>query len=196
MVTDEALMRAVREGDIGQLGVLFERYRASLFDFLSRTLGDRSVAEDLVQDVFVRVLKYRQTYRDDGCFETWVFRIARNAKADYLRKRIGLERVGELTIDPPASDPGPAQLFERSRDTELLKRALMRLPEDKRELLVLARYRNMQYEQIAALLNIETGAVKVRVHRAMKELREAFQRVTDEERPCGVKTSSSTWRTI
>ena len=69
-------MLAVRAGDIGKLGVLFERYHAPLFAFISRTMGDRAAAEDLVQDVFVRILKYSQTYREDGCFETWVFRIA------------------------------------------------------------------------------------------------------------------------
>ena len=78
-----------------------------------------------------------------------------------------------------------------SADTARLKRALMRMPADKRELLVLARYRNMRYEQIAAVLEIEVGAVKVRVHRALKQLREVFEQLTNEEAPCGVKTPRS-----
>ena len=77
-------MQAVRDGDVSQLGQLFERYHARLFEFLSRMTGNRVAAEDLVQDVFVRILKYRATYRDDGRFETWLFRIARNARADYF----------------------------------------------------------------------------------------------------------------
>ena len=80
-------MRAVRDGDVSQLGQLFERYHARLFEFLNRMTGNRVAAEDLVQDVFVRILKYRGTYRDDGRFETWLFRIARNARADYFRRR-------------------------------------------------------------------------------------------------------------
>jgi RNA polymerase sigma-70 factor (ECF subfamily) len=63
-------MRAVRGGDVARLGVLFERYHRALFDFLTRMTGDRAAAEDLVQDVFIRVLKYRATFRDDGSFET------------------------------------------------------------------------------------------------------------------------------
>src|SRR5262245_493083 len=86
-VTDEALMQAVRDGDLAKLGVLFERHHRSLFDFLCRVTGDRAKAEDLVQDVFVRMLKYRATYRDDGRFETWMFHLARNARADYFRLR-------------------------------------------------------------------------------------------------------------
>ena len=65
-------MRAVRDGDVSRLGVLFERYHLALFDFLSRMTGNAGVAEDLVQDVFVRVLKYRATFRDEGRFETWI----------------------------------------------------------------------------------------------------------------------------
>ena len=75
-------MLAVRTGDAGQLGRLFERHHVTLFEFLYRTTGDRTGAEDLVQDVFVRILKYRHTYRDGSSFVTWMYRIARNARAD------------------------------------------------------------------------------------------------------------------
>jgi RNA polymerase sigma-70 factor, ECF subfamily len=186
-------MRAVRAGDCGQLGGLFERYHVALFDFLCRTTGDRTAAEDLVQDVFVRILKYRHTYRDDSCFETWLFRIARNARADFFRRRTPVRTVDmDHARDEPATDDAdPVLGLQMSADTARLKRALMRLPEDKRELLVLARYRNMRYDQIAALLEIEVGAVKVRVHRALKQLRAVFEQLSNEEAPCGVKTPLS-----
>ena len=63
-------MIAVREGDLAKLGLLFERYHVALFDFLNRMTGDWTAAEDLVQDIFIRILKYRATYRDGGRFET------------------------------------------------------------------------------------------------------------------------------
>jgi RNA polymerase sigma-70 factor, ECF subfamily len=169
--SDEALMLAVKRGEVNRLGELFDRYHLPLFDFLSRTTGDRAAAEDLVQDVFVRVLKYRDSYRDEGCFEAWLYRIARNARADHFKRRKTAEPVPLLDIDPPAPVPGPQQLLEARRDVERVTRALARLPEDKRELLVLAKYRGLKYERIAAILDIEVGAVKVRVHRAVKELR-------------------------
>ena len=80
-------MRCCARGDVAKLGVLFERYHRPLFEFLARMTGNPAAAEDLVQDVFVRVLKYRATWRDEGRFETWLFRIARNARADYFRAR-------------------------------------------------------------------------------------------------------------
>ena len=187
-VTDEVLMLAVRDGDLASLGLLFERHHVALFGFLSRMTGDRSAAEDLVQDVFVRVLKYRGTYREGGSFETWLFRIARNARADHFRKRRRVESVPDEQLEEPSAAPGPAHQFERGRERDRLKRALLMLREDKRELIVLVRYHGMTHEEVAELLGIDRGAVKVRMHRAMKELRDIFQRLS-ERPPCDVKTS-------
>jgi RNA polymerase sigma factor (sigma-70 family) len=177
-VTDETLMDAVRTGDLAKLGILFERHHRALFDFLVRMTGNASAAEDLVQDVFVRVLKYRATWRGEGRFETWLFRIARNARADYFRTRTPDAPIEEAA-DHPSSAPLPGELLARTRDVVRLQRALMLLREDKRELIVLARYRGMKLEAIADLLGIEVGAVKVRIHRAVKELRDIFLRLNE-----------------
>src|SRR5258705_10520740 len=83
-VTDETLMHAVRNGDVAKLGLLFERYHRPLFDFLARMTGNAAVAEDLVQDGFVRVLKYRATCRDEGRFETWLVPIRRKRRAHHF----------------------------------------------------------------------------------------------------------------
>ena len=92
-------MRAVRDGDLSQLGTLFERYHPALHDFLCRMTGNAAVAEDLVQDVFLRVLKYRATFRDEGQFDTWLYRIARNARTDYFRSRRPTESIDEGAMD-------------------------------------------------------------------------------------------------
>ena len=189
-------MRAVRDGDVGQLGVLFERYHGPVFDFLSRMTGDRLAAEDMVQDVFMRILKYRATYRDGGSFETWLFRIARNARADYFRQRPPVDALGDDVLERPETQPGPARRLEAARERDRLRRALMQLREDKRELLVLARYRDMKYEQIADILGIEVGAVKVRVHRALRELREIFLEMKDENPTWTAKPSRRTFQII
>jgi len=117
-VTDETLMEAVRIGDLAKLGILFERHHRALFDFLVRMTGNVSVAEDLVQDVFVRVLKYRATWRSEGRFETWLFRIARHARADYFRTRTADAPIDEAA-EHPSGAPLPGDLLVRivtSRD--------------------------------------------------------------------------------
>jgi len=171
-------MEAVRKGELAKLGILFERHHRPLFDFLARMTGNASTAEDLVQEVFVRVLKYRATWRGEGRFDTWLFRIARNARADYFRTRRPDAPIDEAD-DHPSHAPLPGDLLARNRDVARLQRALMLLREDKRELIVLARYRGMKLEAIADLLGIEVGTVKVRIHRAVKELRDIFLQLNE-----------------
>jgi RNA polymerase sigma factor (sigma-70 family) len=188
-------MRGVRDGDVAGLGQLFERHHAGLFDFFSRTLGDRPAAEDLVQEVFIRILKYRRTYRDDGRFQTWMFHVARNVRNDHIRRR----RPDQLTADmpePAAAGADQAAAVENAEDVERLRRALLRLPDDRREVVVLARYHGMTHEQIAAVLRVEPGAVRVRLHRALKELRALVEAMTTGERTCDANKSSSGFRTF
>jgi RNA polymerase sigma factor (sigma-70 family) len=184
-VTDELLMQAVREGQLEALGELFERHHRPVFHFLSRTTGDPAVSEDLVQEVFVRILKYRHTYEPESRFETWLFRIARNARADHFRRRPPAALPVDEALDVAAPSPGPAQQLQQGVDQRQLERALHALDEEPRDLLVLARFHGMRYERIGELLGIEVGAVKVRVHRAMKQLRAHFFRL--EDAPCAVK---------
>jgi RNA polymerase sigma-70 factor, ECF subfamily len=178
-VTDELLMAKVRDGDLAPLGVLFERYHLRLFDFLSRVTGDRVEAQDLVQDVFVRVLKYRSTYRNGASVQTWLFRIARNSTADYFRRRPRREWPTEALRDSPDVGPDPEQIFESSRNQLRLHRALMALRDDQRELIVLARYQGLSSEQLAEIYGLEVGTVRVRIHRAVGELRDIFEHVSD-----------------
>lgn len=186
--TDEALMRAVREGDLAKLGELFDRHHRALFDFLARMTGSRQVAEDLVQEVFLRVLKYRASYRDEARFLAWLYRIARNARIDHFgRRETALPLSGEA-LQTPAVEPGPEGQLEQAGEAGRLRAALLKLRADRRELLILARYQGMTHEDIALLLGIEVGAVKVRVHRALKELREIFLSMEDTS-SCNAKTS-------
>lgn len=178
-------MRAVQGGELDALGELFERHHRPVFHFLSRTTGDAALAEDLVQEVFVRILKYRHTYDAASRFETWLFRIARNARTDHFRKKAPVPAPVQEALELPGHEPRPDRLLEHDADVRQLERALQQLPEEPRDLLVLTRYQGLPYERIAELLGIEVGAVKVRVHRAMKQLRTLFLRLEDE--PCVVK---------
>ena len=169
-VPDEDVMLQVRDGEVHMLGVLFDRYQAPLFNFYSKMTQDRTVSEDLVQEVFLRILRYRQTYRPGTAFRTWMYQIARNTRIDQLRKT----RPESPLATEPTAPAKIADSAERQQEAQLLQRALMQLPEDKREILVLSRFQEMKYDEIARLLGCETGAVKVRVHRALQQLREVY----------------------
>jgi RNA polymerase sigma factor (sigma-70 family) len=180
---DDMEMLAVREGDVGKMGTLFERHHRMLFNFFLRLTGSRAISEDLVQDVFFRMLKYRHTYQPENNFMAWMYRVARNAHLDHARK-LKLELVPDTDEQPwePAShDPSPHQKLEQEQEVALLRRALDRLPVEKREVLVLSRFQNLKYDEIAEILGCEVGAVKVRVYRATKELSEIYFELAGEK---------------
>jgi RNA polymerase sigma-70 factor (ECF subfamily) len=180
--SDHLLMTRVREGDVSQLGVLFERYHGVLFNFFLRMSGRRQLSEDLVQEVFVRILKYRATYRDDGNFTTWMYKIARHVRFDDLRKRRPESALGDEDADRHVSHlPPPGERLERDQEARMLRGALARIAPDKREVLILSRYQFMKYEEIAEVLGCGVGAVKVRVYRAIRELREIFFELAGEK---------------
>jgi len=187
-------MQAVRKGDFAQLGVLFDRHHHEVYQFLVRTTGQRSIAEDLVQDVFERILKYRETYRGEAGFRPWLFRIACNARADHFRK-LGPTTPWTEELDPEDASAGPEQQVEGASDTARLQRALQDLRADKRDLIVLARFSDLKYETIAELLGVDVGTIKVRVHRALKELRDKFLAL-DTRQSCVVKNFPSGTPTI
>src|SRR5215467_11408052 len=193
--TDEKLMLAVRNGDVSKLGLLFDRHHRALFDFFARMTGSRMAAEDLVQDVFFRILKYRKTFRDESRFKAWMFHIARNARADYYRKHQTEMPAPEDDFERlPSSVRMPGQDLEQEQQTFLLECALLKLPPEKREVLILSRYQDLKYEQIAELMDCEVGTIKVRVYRAIKELRDIFFRLSSEKPPCNVKRSVNNLR--
>jgi RNA polymerase sigma factor (sigma-70 family) len=177
--SDEELMLSVREGRGEMLGVLFDRYQVPLFNFYAKLTGDRAASEDLVQEVFLRILKYRRTYRPDKPFRTWIYQIARNTRLDHVRKH-----RPETSWEPELAPAAPAEVdtAQQNQELALLQRAWMHLPEAQREVLLLTRFQELDYHQVGQLLGCEAGAVKVRVHRALKELREIFRRL-ESSRP-------------
>lgn len=166
-------MLQVKSGDTEKLGLLFERYNRPLFGYFMRITGCRQSSEDLVQNVFVRILKYRHTYKDDGAFSPWLYRIARNTHVDYYRKRQHGVAVDEIT--EPDQLPGKNNEEDRDSDNDhrliLMKKALDQLSPDKKEVLILSRYQGLKYHEIAEILECSVSTVKVRVFRALNEMR-------------------------
>lgn len=179
---DHELMIAVRAGEIAKLGELFERYHQRLYGFFVRLTNQPSVSEDLVQVVFYRILKYRHTYRDEGKFTAWIYHLARKVAADHFRKHAHAPAATDPADLHEYADDGPAPDAKAatSDDLELLRTALARLPHEHREVLVLSRLQNVEHREIARLMDTSVGAVKVRVHRALKELREVYFKIRRE----------------
>jgi RNA polymerase sigma factor (sigma-70 family) len=178
LAPDEDVMLQVRDGAGDMLGVLFDRYQSPLFNFYSKLTRDRTLSEDLVQEVFLRILKYRQSYRPGTPFRAWIYQIARNARIDHFRK-FPREITFEPEMLPPVVPPDSAQ---EQQEVELLQRALQQLPEEKREILLLCRFQELKYEEIASLLGCELNTVRTRIHRALQDLRKAFHQLAKSSR--------------
>lgn len=184
-VTDNQLMAEVGNGEVAKLAALFERHHRALFRYFVSLNRNRELAEDLVQDVFFRMLRYRTSYNATQSFTAWMYQIARNANVDQAQKRraevVGIEEFNDRRPEPASPAPGPEESAAKVQDLGLLKRALERMPPDKREILVLSRFQDMKYEDIAAVLGCEVGTVKVRVYRAMRALEQIYFTLAGEK---------------
>lgn len=180
--SDHELMIAVRAGEIRRLGELFERYHRPLYGFFVRLTNQRAASEDLVQIVFYRILKYRHTYRDEGKFSAWIYHLARKVAADHFRKHASTPTPADPVDFDSQPDQGPAPDAKAATadDVALMRRALARVSHEHREVLVLSRLQHLNHQEIATLLECSVGAVKVRAHRALKELREVYFKIRKE----------------
>ena len=169
--TDHELMAAVARGDVASMSGIYEHRNRALFRFFFRLTGRQAPAEDLTHEVFLRMIRYRHTYQSGDGFEAWMYRIARNAFADYVKKnRLETPAVeGEMEA-VESGHPSQFESVAKQQDLATLHRALGRLPGEKRELILLSRFQGLSYEQIGKIVGCETGTVKVRVFRAMKEM--------------------------
>lgn len=173
-MTDEMIMEAVKSGDLQQATLLFERYNKRIFNFLARMTLDRAVAEDLAQNVFLRMIKYRGSFREGARFQSWIYQIARNVFSDHYQtvKNKYSDFVDVEKIGDHMAERDDAEI--RDEQEALLHRSLGQLTEEQRELLVLTRFQHMKYEEVAELMDTTVANIKVKVHRAIIKLREYY----------------------
>ncbi len=179
---DKALMMKVKEGQLEKLGLLYERYSSSLHRYFYRKTKQPQLSEDLVQSVFERMLKYRDTYTGDGLFTTWMYSIARNAHIDHYRKQKRLKEDEILDEERILGDDpsGVGEMDTRTLRKQILEQALDALDDDKKEVVILSRYEGLRYQEIADIQGVTESAVKVRMFRAMKELKQTVTTLTNE----------------
>ena len=163
-------MASVRDGDHASLSTLFERHGDRLFRYCWRMNQDRQLSEDLVQEAFCRMLRFRASFKDGHTFQSWMYSIVRNLQMDHWRKK-RFEAQWEEGWDAPSPAETP---LEDKQEAELLHKALAMLPPSKREILVMARFQGLRHEQIAEIIGCETVAARVRLHRALASLKQTY----------------------
>ncbi|MEE9531374.1 MAG: RNA polymerase sigma-70 factor [Syntrophobacteria bacterium] len=181
-LTNEELMQRVQKGDLAAFEALYERFYKQLFHFIVRFVKEQSLAEDILQETFLRIFKERKRYRKTARFSTYLFTIARNLCLDALktweRKHVlstqedFIERAMDLS-------KGPSKIVENDELSQILQRAIDALPRDQREVLLLNKYSGLSYEEIAQIVESTPTAVKQKAYRAMLSLRQKLKKMDD-----------------
>jgi len=180
---DIELMLKFQAGDLSAFETLLQKYRKPLINFIYRFLGDATEAEDLAQEVFLKIYNSKDTYKPKSKFSVFLYKIAKNICLNFLRDRKGIQIT---SLHTPAETPEgkklireipdqrqipPDKLMEREELQEIVRRTINSLPEKERTAVILRRYEDLSYGEIAKVLGCSTKAVKSCLHRALKKIK-------------------------
>jgi RNA polymerase sigma-70 factor (ECF subfamily) len=191
---DKALMAQISTGNEQALRELIEKHQGAVYGTIAKMLGDPIEAQDLAQQVFVRIYRSAASYRATAQFKTWMFTILRNLVFNEHRRR---SRASLIPLHPPENDPNappwgidlPDKITKNPRESALqtemmtaVDRAILALPEQQRMAIVLRRYDEFSYEEIAQILKTSVPATKSLLFRAREALRIALRDYLDADR--------------
>ena len=175
--TDEELMACLATRDIEAFEALYDRYGTLVYSTALRVLGDTHLAEDITQEVFLRIWRHPDRYAPErGRFVPWLLSVTRNGAVDQVRSR-GRRRRHELVSEEPEREPptgdgdDPALMAELADERQRIRRALANLPAEQRQTIEMAYFGGYTQQEIAALLSEPLGTVKTRIRLGMQKLR-------------------------
>lgn len=190
--TDEELIAACRGGDRDAIGLIIDRYQNEVYRFLYRFLGDASKVDDVFQETFAQVYFKAEQFNPEKRFKPWLFTIAANKARDYLRKakrgkklqlshQIGgnddLQLLDLLQDDMPSAD----DILEQDELRQRVRDAVNHLQEHQREILILAYFHQLAYNEIAESLDLPLGTVKSRLHSAVKNFAKHWKSLNSDQ---------------
>lgn len=175
---DHELIEKIKIGDATAFQELFERYKRLVINVCYRLIGNKDEAEDLTQDVFLKIFRSARHFKHRSQVSTWIYRIAINRSLNHLRQK-KYQRWFSLDSDPGSSesldfelcsDDCPEREFQKQEREKIVLNAIKSLPVEQRVTLMLQRYEGLSCQEIAAIVNCSVGAVQARLHRAKKNL--------------------------
>lgn len=186
MLSDAEVMLRVAAGDDSAFDYLVEKYRRPMISFMFRMTRNQSVAEELAQEVFLRVYRSRQTYAASAKFTTWLYRIATNLAVNHARDTKHERPENTVCIDEPDTETGMTvdvpdsglnaeQAILRRERLEAIRKHVEALPERQRLAVIMHKYQGLDYKQIAAVLKLSESATKSLLFRAYETLRETLK---------------------
>lgn len=185
-LTDAEIMLRVRDGDDSCFDYLIEKYRRPILHFMFRMVHNQAIAEELAQEVFLRVYRSRQTYRAEARFTTWLYRIATNLGVNHARDTKHERTAQNVYLDEPDADTGTTpdladqtptieEDLLRQERLKAIREHVMALPERQRTAVLMHKYQGMDYKQIGEVLKLSESATKSLLFRAYQTLRERLK---------------------
>ncbi len=185
-VSDAEIMLRVREGDDSGFDFLIQKYRKPIINFMFRMVHNQAVAEELAQEVFLRVYRSRQTYRAEARFTTWLYRIATNLGVNHARDTKYERAAQNIYLDQPDPETGTTpdvadttasveQDLVRDERMRAIRQHVMALPERQRNAVLMHKYQGLDYKQIGEVLKLSESATKSLLFRAYQTLRERLK---------------------
>lgn len=188
---DVKLMLRFKQGDNSSFEALLDKYHNSIINFIYRFIGDKAEAEDLAQEVFLRIYRAKENYTPKAKFSTWIYRIAKNLVLNELRTKIShklssleemvsTEEGGELPRQLADDKPSTLVELERQDLIRAVRKAIDLLPTNQKLAVILRRYEELSYEEIAEVMSCSVLAVKSLLNRAKEALKEKL--ITEVEK--------------
>jgi len=176
---DSELVRQIQSGEAAAFDELMRRYKRPVVNFIFRMLGNAQDADDVAQDVFVRVYQNLDTYRPETKFSTWLFALARHAAIDRIRWR-SRHRAESIESAPEIVAPsGTAEDVSAREIGDQIAATVAKLPEDQKTAIILSEYHGMSYAEIAGVMRCSEKSVESRLYRARQTLRAALQHLLE-----------------
>ena len=176
---DVALIAACQQGDARAIREIFEMYKDRVYALCRHMAGNAEDAEDLTQEVFVSAFQHLSGFRAESAFGTWLYRIATNHCLNRLRKKRpevhSFDALNEIDVAPPAPGPNPEDMVVRKELNRRMELAVAALPENLRAVFVLGTLEGLRYKEIAEICECSEEAVKMRIHRARKQVRDKLK---------------------
>ena len=174
------LMFRVKEGQLDKLALLYEGNKVALYNFFLRSGNSPALSEDLVQETFMKVLAYRSGFQGTSTFKSWLYGIARNTQADHYRKASNSKPHTDIEEQTLESGATLTEQMESSQKHDLFQKSLDKLAPEHREIILLSRFQQLNYQEIADMLDCNLNTLKARMRKAISCLHSGYRSLTRE----------------
>lgn len=179
MISDEELIKEIKSGSKSSMDVLVRRYYKSIYAFIYRSIFDKSIAYDLTQETFIKIIKNLKTYSEKGSLKSWMLKIASNQCRDYFRSKEAMSKSLSVPLEEnrfESKESTVSSVFEKKESRKDIILKMRQLPFEQREVINLKFFHELKIKEIAEITKTSDSTVKSRLYRGMEKLGSLLER--------------------